>query len=138
MGVQPDCIIETIGGDVYRRGFDALAPMGRIVLIGASGIQVNKWNPLSLYRAWKDIPRTKMSRVLRRSRAFMGLHIGYMLEDTDRLIPSWHKMLEIMIKNKLKPIFREAQIFPLSRVSEAHQFMHDRKSIGKIILDPSK
>ncbi len=137
LGVKPDCIIETIGGDVYRRGFDALAPMGRIVLIGASGIQVNKWNPISLYRAWRDIPRTKMSRVLRRSRAFMGLHIGYMLDEPDRLIPSWQKMLDIMIENDLRPVFREEQIYPLSRVSEAHQFMHDRKNIGKIILDPS-
>lgn len=138
MGVQPDCIIETIGGDVYKRGFEILAPMGRIVLIGASGIQVNKWNPISLYRAWRSLPRTKMSKVLRRSRAFMGLHIGYMLEDTDRLIPSWQKMLDIMVKHDLKPVFREEQIYPLSKVGEAHQFMHDRRNIGKILLDPSK
>jgi NADPH2:quinone reductase len=138
IGDQPDCIIETIGGDVYKRGFDILAPMGRIVLIGASGIQVNKWNPLSLYRAWKALPRARMSQVLRRSRAFMGLHIGYMMNDPDRLLPSWQKMLSIMIENKLKPVFREEQVYPLSRVSEAHQFMHDRKNIGKILLEPSK
>lgn len=134
----PDCVIETIGGDVFKRSFDNLAPMGRVVIIGASGIQVNKFNPLSWYRAWKSFPKASMSQVLRSSRGFMGLHVGYLLNYPDSILPSWQRMIEVVETEKIRPVIRKDHIFPMSRAADAHQLMHDRKNIGKILLDPTR
>ncbi|MHA2250787.1 MAG: quinone oxidoreductase family protein [Candidatus Kariarchaeaceae archaeon] len=135
---KPDCIIETIGGDVFKRGFEILAPTGRIVLVGASGIQVNKWNPISWFKAWRSIPRTKMSKVLRRSRGFMGVHVGYLAGYYDRFRPSWDELIKVVTDHDFRPIIPKDQIFPMSKVTDAHQLIHDRKNIGKVLLDPSK
>ncbi len=135
---KPDCIIETIGGDVFKRSFDNLAPMGKLIVIGVSGIKVNKKNPFSLYRALKAIPKAKMSQVVRKSRGFMGLHVGHLLEFPDKILPIWENMQKVIVKHQLRPIIRENQIFPMSRAGEAHQFIHDRKNIGKVLLNPSK
>ena len=135
---RPDCIIETVGGSVYRKSFRILAPMGRIVLVGATGIQVNRRNPLSLIRAWRNMPKTNLLQVIGRSRAFMGLHIGYLLDRLNNFKQTLNPLLEILDKHNIKPDVKENQIFPMSQVADAHQFIHDRKNIGKVLLDTSK
>jgi len=135
--INPDCVIETVGGEVFKQSFELLAPMGRIVLVGASGIKINKWNPLSWFRAWRALPRAKMSQVLRRSRGFMGVHLGYLLADPQTLRPAWARMLEVVEEHDLRPEIREDHIFPMSKAGEAHEFIDNRKNIGKVLLDPS-
>lgn len=136
--VRPDCVIETVGGDVFDRSFDLLAPLGRVVLVGASGIKINKWNPISWIKAWRALPRAKMSDVLRRNRGFMGVHLGYLLADPDTLRPAWARMLDVIKEHDLRPEVREDQIFPLSQAGTAHEYIDNRQNIGKVLLDPSQ
>lgn len=138
-GVIIDCVLESVGGEIFRRSFDNLGPMGRLVTIGGTGIKLkNKWNPFALFKAWKSIPKAKQSEVLRQSKAFMGLHVGYLLDHADRILSIWDDMIRLIEKHQLRPIYSADQIFPLSKAGEAHDFMDQRKNIGKIILDPSK
>lgn len=136
--IRPDCIIETVGGDVYTRGFEILAPMGRVVLVGVSSIKANKRNPFSMYKAWKALPKTSMGKVLRRSRGFMGVHLGYLLSQPEKLRPSWLEMLKVIEEHNLRPTIRDDHIFPMTEVGTAHDFIDNRKNIGKVLLDPTK
>jgi len=137
VNIRPDCVLETVGGDIFKQSFRLLAPMGRVVLIGASGIKINKWNPLSWFRAWRALPSATMSQVLRRSRGFMGVHLGYLLADPLTLRPSWNKMIEVIEQHDLRPEIRDDQIFPMSQAGAAHELIDNRKNIGKVLLDPS-
>ncbi|MCY3412244.1 MAG: zinc-binding dehydrogenase [Candidatus Heimdallarchaeota archaeon] len=138
-GIMIDCVLESIGGEIFWRSFDALGPLGRLVTIGGTGIKLkNKYNPIAVIKALRAIPRVRQSQVLRKSKAFMGLHVGYLLDHADRVLPIWNEMINTIEKHKLRPIYREDQIFPMSKAGEAHEFMNNRKNIGKIILDPSK
>ncbi|MHA2169569.1 MAG: alcohol dehydrogenase catalytic domain-containing protein [Candidatus Kariarchaeaceae archaeon] len=133
-----DCVLESIGGDVYRRSFAALSPLGRIVLVGGSGIQVNKWNPISWWKAWRSLPRAKMSQVLRQSKGFMGLHLGYLREYHEKMRPIYENLVKLVTEQDFRPTIREDQIFAMSDVAKAHQLIHDRKNIGKVLLDPTR
>lgn len=133
---SPNCVLESIGGDIYKRSNVCLAPMGRIVLVGGSGIKINKWNPLSWYKAWRALPRTNIGKVIKYSKGFMGLHIGRLIPLLDQMRPSLDKLNNLVTENGFKPIVREDQIFPLEQASSAHQFIHDRKNIGKVLLKP--
>ncbi len=68
-------MLESVGGDVHRRSLKLLAPMGRLVTIGASSIRVNKLNPLSWHRAWKDLPTVSTADL--QSQAYATLHVGF-------------------------------------------------------------
>jgi NADPH:quinone reductase-like Zn-dependent oxidoreductase len=105
-----------------------------MVLIGGSGIHVNKWNPISLYRAWKSLPKTNIGKVIKYSKGFMGLHIGRLIPEIDRLGDSLDHLNRIMTENEFRPIVRDDQIFDLKHASKSHQFIHDRKNIGKVLL----
>lgn len=139
MNKLPDCVIESIGGDIFKRSFLNLAPMGRLVTIGGTGIKPkNIWNLIELFKIWRKIPRVDMKQVLRDTRGFMGLHVGYLLNYAGKILPIWQNMINVIEKHEMRPIYRKEQIFPMSKAADAHKYMEDRKNIGKIILDPSK
>lgn len=134
---KPDFILESVGGDVHVRSLKILAPLGRLVLIGASSIKVNKINPFSWYNAWRNLPRIKVSDL--HSQGYMTLHMGFLLEDhREKIVPIWTRMTAYMRQHNLKPIVRPECIFPLSEVRKAHEIIDQRKNIGKVILDPSR
>jgi NADPH2:quinone reductase len=133
----PDFILESVGGDVHRRSLNLLAPLGRLVTIGASSIRVNKLNPFSWYNAWKSLPQVSTKDL--HSQAYMTLHVGFLLEDhRERVVPIWERMTEYMEEQGLKPIVQPEFIFPMSKVRTAHQIIETRQNIGKVILDPSQ
>jgi NADPH:quinone reductase-like Zn-dependent oxidoreductase len=133
----PDFILESVGGAVHKRSLKILAPLGRLVSIGASAIKVNKWNPFSWYRAWLDYPR--ISRPELQSQAYMTLHIGFLLEDhKERIAPVWERMIAFMQEHHLRPLLQENAVYPMSKVGEVHQLIDSRKNIGRFLLDPRK
>lgn len=133
----PDFILESIGGDVHKRSLSTLAPLGRLVSIGASGIKINKLNPLDWLRAWRDYPR--VSRNDLESQAYMTLHLGFLLEDArERLDPMWFRMIRFMQEHDLKPILQENSTYPMSEAARAHQLLDTRQNIGRLLLDPSR
>ena len=136
-GVRPDVILESIGGDVFKRSFDVLNPMGRIVLVGALSLKKPPlWNPFAWIKLYRDLPRVDIRNVLRRSRAFMGLHVGYLLADTEKLRTKYNEMMEVCVRHNLRPLVRDEAIFPMSKISDAHIYFEGRKSIGKVLIDP--
>lgn len=138
LDAKPDYVLESIGGDVFKRSFDILAPLGRLVTIGGTAIKVNKRNPFSLLKAYRQLPKANIRDVLRRSRGFMGLHVGYLLRNPDILRPMWKEMLHTCEEYSLRPIVEDQAIFPMSKAGVAHEYMSNRKNIGKVLLDPTK
>ena len=133
----PDFILEAVGGNVHRRSLQVLAPLGRMVSIGASGIKINRHNPFTWYKAWRDFP--KISRNDLNSQAYMTLHVGFLLEDhRDRIEPIWDEMIRFMQKNNLKPILQKDCVYPMSQVATVHKLIDGRKNIGRLLLDPSR
>lgn len=133
----PDFILESVGGKVHKRSLKLLAPLGRMVSIGASAIKINKWNPCSWYRGWRDYPR--ISRPELQSQAYMTLHIGFLLEDhKESIVPVWERMIGFMQKHELRPLLQENAVYPMSKVGEVHQLIDSRKNIGRLLLDPRK
>jgi NADPH:quinone reductase-like Zn-dependent oxidoreductase len=132
-----DFILESVGGSVHNRSLKVMAPLGRMVSIGASAIKVNKWNPFSWYRAWRDYP--KISRNELQSQAYMTLHIGFLLEDHKRkIIPMWNEMINFMQQHNLRPLLQETAVYPMSKAGKVHQLIDERKNIGRLLLDPRK
>lgn len=132
-----DFILESIGGSVHNRSLKILAPLGRMVSIGASAIKVNKWNPFSWYKAWRDYP--KISRNTLESQAYMTLHIGFLLEDhKEKVAPMWDRMIAFMQQHNLKPLLQETAVYPMSKAGEVHELIDTRKNIGRLLLDPRR
>ncbi len=134
IGEKPDAVLETMGGEVFKKSMAILAPMGRLVSIGGTSIQVNKYNPLSLFRAWRALPRVSFKDLLRNSKGFMGIHVGYLRKFPERIREPWDALTTLVEQKDIRPVIDEEGIFPLENAKDAHRYIHDRKNKGKVLL----
>jgi len=127
-----DVVLETVGGEVYRRCFDALAPFGRVVVVGFAGMNLVKWNPLTWWRTWRDAPRADIQELAVASVGVLASHLGYLLADEARLLRVQRDLGEFVRSHGIRPVV--GATFPFDEVTKAHRLMESRRSVGKIVL----
>ena len=127
-----DVAVEMVGGDVFRAVRDAMAPFGRLVVAGYASLDYRWWNPLSWWRAWRGTPRLALSDQFRRSLGFYATHLGYLLDDPDRLTRIWRELADFLNRHGIRP--QVGHVLPAEEIAQAHHLMESRESYGKIVL----
>ncbi len=127
-----DVVLEVVGGEVYRRSIALLNPFGRLVQIGFASLNLNKWNPLSIYRTLRAVPRVNVSKMAERSYAVGASHLGYLLKDPQLMSSVWQDLTSFVTERRLKPIVGHE--FNFDQMAEAHRLMESRQSTGKIVV----
>lgn len=118
-----DYCLESVGGEAYERSLEALAPMGRLVIIGFSSIREN-------YA--EAIPRLHPLTVFHRSISVGGLNVDNLKYQARRGI--WRKLVDHVEATGIKP--RIGQVFSLEDAPAAHRAMESRQTLGKVLLVP--
>ena len=132
-GKGVNVVLESVGGKVFQDSLRVLAPTGRIVLVGATSISYSKKNPLSLFRAWRQIPRVNLLKAIRRSYGVLGFHLGWLLTNSREILtPIIEDLQKIMVEHDIHPMIDT--VYPLELASNAHQRIESRRNIGKVIL----
>lgn len=111
-----DIVLEMVGGDVFTRSLEVLAPGGRLITIGRAGGPIP--DPLPAIEG-KSVSRFGIS-------GFLGQNPeGYRALDP---------YLELVRDKRMQmPVDR---IYPLARVADAHQRLQGRDRFGKVLLTP--
>src|SRR5439155_12839831 len=131
---QPlDLVVDAIGGSSLRKSWSLLGPGGRLVCFGASSVmEGNKRSVKAIARSLATTPVFHPVSMMRSSRSVIGLNM-LRLWDAKGSFDEYLTPLREGIENgKLRPVVAEA--FPLERGGEAHQFLAERKNIGKVVL----
>jgi len=129
-----DVVLELVGGDVHRAVWPVLAPFGRVVVAGFASLRLQRWNPLSWWRAWRDIPRADARTLSAGSHGLLATHLGYLLADPPRLTRVWAELTAFVEQHPVRPVI--AATFPLVQIAAAHRLLESRQSIGKIVVRP--
>jgi NADPH2:quinone reductase len=121
-----DYCLESVGGETYTRSLDALAPMGRLVIIGFSSIGGD-------YA--QAIPRLHPLTVFHRSISVGGLNIDNLSFQQRREV--WDRLVDHAEEHALRPVI--GQVHPFERIRDAHEALESRRSTGKVVLvvDPA-
>ena len=127
-----DVAIEVVGGDVFRAVWPVLAPFGRVVVAGFASLALQKWNPLSWLRTWRDLPKASVQSLAPGSHGFMATHLGYLLDDPPRLVRVWDELMAFVAAHGIRPVV--GATFPFDQMAEAHRLMESRRSVGKIVV----
>ncbi len=127
-----DVVLETVGGRVYRESQALLSPFGRMVVAGFAALDLKKWNPLSWWRTWRDVPRARVGHMAETSTGVMATHLGYLLDEPARLLAIFERLRAFVSEKRIRPVI--GRIFPFEDVAEAHAFVESRKSVGKVLL----
>lgn len=127
-----DVVVALVAGEPYRATLRTLAPFGRVVIAGVAGLQIDRWNPLSWWRAWRNLPRPDVRRMAVGSYGVMATHLGYLLRWPDRLSVVWRDLSAFLDAHGIRPVVGAELGF--DRMPEAHALMESRASVGKIVI----
>ncbi|QRV13763.1 NADPH:quinone oxidoreductase family protein [Haloterrigena salifodinae] len=119
-GEGVDLVLESVGDDVFERSLDAMAHFGRMVTFGvASGVPAEVQN----------------RRLLFENKTVKGFHLGQAsVHDPSKVMAAVPELTEGLTSGDLEVILGES--FALEDAAEAHQYIEDRKSSGKVVLKP--
>ncbi len=131
-GQGVDVVLEVVGGEVYKKSVNLLAPFGRVVVAGFAALDLQKWNPVSWWKTWRAIPRASISQMAVNSYGVMASHLGYQLEDTPRLLNTWQELTAFVQTHQIRPVV--GATFSFDDIAAAHQLMESRQSYGKIVI----
>ena len=127
-----DIVVETVGGDVFKACAKAVAPFGRVVVVGYANLDYKLWNPASWWRAWRGVPRMGLETMYKGSKGLLSTHLGYLLPDVDRVRHVWDDLTEFTQRHEIRPLV--GHVLALDDVAAAHRLMESRASVGKIVL----
>jgi NADPH:quinone reductase-like Zn-dependent oxidoreductase len=131
-----DVVLEMAGGPVYRAAVRNLAPMGRIVMAGASGAFPRSRNPLARIAMLRNLPRPSILDMLRRSYGVMSFHVGWLL-DSGAIAPQWSDLLRFTEEHRIRPLIGQEVAF--DDIAAAHRALEEKRNIGKVVVrvDPN-
>ena len=128
-----DIVLDPIGGEHWRRSLEVLAPTGRLCVFGMSSVLEGPTALLKmLFKTpwWRFTPPYLMQQSLGVYGYFLG-KAGELQEETR----AWSSLLlKYHQEGKLMPHVHNT--FALEQADEAHQYIEERKSIGKVLLKP--
>jgi NADPH:quinone reductase-like Zn-dependent oxidoreductase len=110
-GKGVDLVFEHVGGELFNKAIESLAPDGRLVTCGAHAGEVVPFDIVPFFRAQHTI---------------IGSFV-YKREELD-------KVLDFAARGLLQPLV--AKTFPLTEVHAAFELLESREFFGKILLRP--
>ncbi|WP_137289113.1 quinone oxidoreductase family protein [Natronorubrum halophilum] len=119
-GEGVDLVLESVGDDVFERSLDAMGHFGRMVTYGvASGVPGTVEN----------------RRLLFENKTVKGFHLGQAAShDPSRIMNAVPELTAGLSSGDLEVVLGKS--FALEDAAEAHQYIEDRKSSGKVVLKP--
>ncbi|WP_264739464.1 quinone oxidoreductase family protein [Cytobacillus firmus] len=113
--------LEMAGGEIFNKTLKCLAAFGRLVIYGVASGEQSRFYPSSL---------------MGRNQSVIGFFLPQIMRKPELLQPSMKELLTYAAEGKLKLTIGE--IHPLEDAARVHQRLQSRKTIGKIILEPSR
>src|SRR3954447_11072562 len=120
LGEKVDAVFEMAGGEVFDQSFAALAPFGRLVAYGmATGEQ-------------RAVPQGVL---MRKSRAIVGFWLMHCLGRPTMVDEALADLFERAARGELRAVVGPA--YPLEQAADAQIALQERRTTGKVLLDPT-
>jgi len=115
-----DVVFDMAGGAVFDASYAALAHFGRIVVCGIASQEPNELRTGSL---------------LRHSRSVVGFYLFHCLERPAMVADALAELFARTARGELRTVI--GGVYPLDRAAQAHVDLRERRTTGKLLLDPA-
>jgi NADPH:quinone reductase-like Zn-dependent oxidoreductase len=140
-GEGVDLIIDALGPTSFRKDYRLLRSGGRLVMYGLSEVTTESGRDIpaalkSLAKMpWATIPWWKSLALMNENKGVFGLNMLKWWEREGSLDRATEPLMADLEAGRLEPVVAEA--FPFERAGEAHEFIAQRRNVGKVVLFPS-
>ncbi len=120
LGERVDVVLEMAGGRVFDASLDALAPFGRLVTYGMASREPNQ---------------VASGALMRKSRSVVGFWLMHCLRRPAEMVDApLQELFERAASGELRVV--EGDAYPLSEAARAQVDLAERRTTGKLLLDP--
>ena len=139
-GEGVDLIMDALGPTSFRKDYRLLRPGGRLIMYGLSeNSDAGKRNiPATLKSLAKmplaSMPWWKSLMVMNENKGVFGLNMLSWWEREGNIDRVTEPLMADLEAGRLEPVVAEA--FPFDRAGEAHEFIAQRRNVGKVVLFP--
>jgi NADPH2:quinone reductase len=118
-GREVDVVFEMSGGEVFERSLRALAPFGRIVVCGIASGEKNQ---------------VSTGHLLRHSRSVIGWWLFHCLDHPEMIEEALTDLFARAARGELRAVV--GGTYPLAEAAQAQIDIQQRRTTGKLLLDP--
>ena len=139
-GEGVDLIMDALGPTSFRKDYRLLRPGGRLVMYGLSENSDNGVRniPATLKSLAKmplaTMPWWKSLMLMNENKGVFGLNMLSWWDREGNLDRVTEPLMADLEAGRLEPVVAEA--FPFDRAGEAHEFIAQRRNVGKVVLFP--
>ncbi|XP_071172762.1 synaptic vesicle membrane protein VAT-1 homolog-like isoform X2 [Mytilus galloprovincialis] len=134
-----DIVLDCLCGDDTNKGVSLLKPMGKYVLYGSSNIVTGETKSFfSFAKSWWQVDKISPIKLYDENKCIAGFqlrHLVFKQGQYQYVKQVMEQLFKLYNDGKIRPVIDSA--WALEDVGDAMQKLHDRKNVGKIILDPS-
>lgn len=132
-GEGVDIVLDAVGGESFAKSYRLLRPAGRLMVFGFStAVTGSKRSFLRAGASYFKRPKFDPLRMMGENRAVAGVHLGRLSPDIIR--QEYAALLKYFAEGRIRP--HVDKTFPLAQASAAHQYIQERKNVGKVLLIP--
>jgi NADPH:quinone reductase-like Zn-dependent oxidoreductase len=139
-GEGVDLVFDAQGPSSFRKGYRLLRPGGRLVMYGlaeassGTGRSIPKLIGSMARMPLATMPWWKSLQVMSENKGVFGLNMLAWWDQEGSIERITGPLIGQIEEGGLEPIVAES--FPFDRAGDAHQFIGDRKNVGKVVLTP--
>ncbi len=136
-----DLVMDALGPTSFRKDYRLLRPGGRLVMYGLSEssnagardipatLRSLARMPLATFPWWKSLS------AMNENKGIFGLNMLKWWDREGNLDRVTEPLMADLESGRLEPVVAEA--FPFERAGDAHEFIAERRNVGKVVLFPS-
>ncbi|HEX5407233.1 MAG TPA: zinc-binding dehydrogenase [Pseudonocardiaceae bacterium] len=121
-GHRVNVVLEMVGGSVFMESLRALAPFGRLATFGNASRE--------------QTPPVDPNRLMAGSRTVAGFWLGHCFRNPELISGPLAELASLVAAGSITPVIGGE--YAMSDVRQAHEDMLARRTVGKLVLDPSR
>ncbi|MBP1690940.1 MAG: Synaptic vesicle rane protein [Bacteroidetes bacterium] len=133
-GYGVDVVMDSVGGEVFKKSWHLLAPMGRYLMLGVSSMTTADGNltRTMIADAYEQMKPIFPPSLIHTNKGIFGFNLGLItgreryFEQAATELLTWYKL------GVIRPLV--GKVFPFGQIVEAHRYLQNRQSIGKVVV----
>lgn len=132
-----ELVLDAVGGDSFKKSFRALSATGRLGMFGFSaavtGNKRSLWKYVkgAMQMPWFDFNAVALMNV---NKGVFGVNVGHLWDEGPRVRGWLEELMKLYAEGVVRP--HVDTTFSFADAPSAHQYLQDRKNVGKVILVP--
>lgn len=125
-------VLDSIGGRIFKESFQALSPMGRIIVFGSAvyGSAGNRPNWIKILYTYLTRPRIDPQAMIQNNVSVLGFNLIWLYEEVDLML----NIFDNISKMNLPPPYIGHQ-FTWNELPKALKLFQSGSTVGKIVVE---